>query len=204
MSAYIYLEGGASGPNSKVLNIRCERAFHKLLDKMGFVGRKPRLVACGGRNDVYRAFIRGLRLMDTEYVGMWIDSEEPMSDHESAWRHLGGVTTVAVWDRPEGAEDDQVLFMSTCMETWIVADRAALRDHYKEKLKENALPHTGNLENIQRRAVQQALELATGDCKNAYTKGKRSFDILEKLDPDILKRHLPSFVRVHRILSVKL
>ena len=204
MSAYLYLEGGASGPNSKALDIRCERAFHKLLDKMGFVGRKPRLVACGGRNDVYRAFCRGLRSAGSGYVAMWIDSEEPMSDIESAWRHLGGVTSVAVWERPEEARDDQVLFMSTCMETWIVADRAALREHYREKLNENPLPAHTHLESRPRHAVQQALELATRDCKSPYTKGKRSFDMLEKLDPEVLKQHLPAFGRVLRILKEKL
>ncbi len=39
---------------------------------------------------------------------------------------------------------------------------------------------------------------------SAYAKGKRSFEILEKLDPAVLKQHLPSFVRVDRILKEKL
>jgi hypothetical protein len=45
VSAYVYLEGGASGTGSKYLNTKCQEAFHKLLDRMGF-HRKPRLVAC--------------------------------------------------------------------------------------------------------------------------------------------------------------
>jgi len=204
VSAYIYLEGGASGPRSKALDIRCERAFHKLLDRMGFTGRKPRLVACGGRDGVYKAFCRALRSPENGYVAMWIDSEEPMADHEQAWRHLAGVTTVAAWEKPEGAEDDQVLFMTTCMETWIVADRAALRKHYKQMLHENPLPHTNGLEGKQRHVVQQALEMATKDCKNAYAKGKRAFEILEELHPSVLAKHLPGFARVARILKAKL
>ena len=36
MSAYIYIEGGARGADSKYLYIRCQEAFHKLLDRMGF------------------------------------------------------------------------------------------------------------------------------------------------------------------------
>jgi len=39
---------------------------------------------------------------------------------------------------------------------------------------------------------------------SAYSKGKRSFEILEKLDPAVLKQYLPSFVRVVRILEAKL
>ena len=202
--AIIYLEGGASGPKSKILDIRCERAFHKLLDRMGFTGRKPRLVACGGRDDVYKSFYRALRSSVNGYVAMWIDSEEPIADIEKAWKHLAEVTTVGAWKQPEDAKDDQVLFMTTCMETWIVADRAALREHYKQNLNENPLPHPSGFESQQRHEVQQALETATKNCNNAYAKGKRSFDIFEKLDPAVLRQHLPSFERVARILNAKL
>lgn len=204
MSAIIYLEGGGSGPNSRNLDIACQKAFHKLLDGMGFTGRKPRLVACGGRKNVFDRFKTELRSPSANYIGMWIDSEDPMADIERAWDHLASVTTVPVWERPDNVTDDQVLFMTTCMETWIVTDRAALREHYKQKLNENPLPHTNGLEAKQRHAVQQALETATKDCKNGYAKGKRSFEILEKLDPAVLKQHLPGFVRVDRILKTKL
>jgi len=209
VSAYIYLEGGASGPNSdgsssKYLTTRCQEAFHRLLDGMGFKGRKPRLVACGGRARVYDRFCTAHKAGGADYIAMWIDSEESMTDIEQAWKHLAEVTTVAVWERPEGAVDDQVLFMTTCMETWIVADRAALREHYKQALNENPLPHTDGLEAKQRHAVQLALETATKYCRNGYAKGKRSFEILEKLNPAVLRQHLPSFVRVNRILKEKL
>ncbi|MCL4203430.1 MAG: DUF4276 family protein [Pirellulaceae bacterium] len=203
MNAYIYIEGGASGPHSKNLTIRCQQAFHRLLDRMGFKGRMPRLKACGGRNAVYEDFCRAHQ-GNAGYVAMWIDSEEPMADIEKAWKHLAEVTTVAAWKKPDGAADDQVLFMTTCMETWIVADRAALRAHYQQRLNENPLPHPNGLEARERHDVQDRLERATKDCQNAYAKGKRSFEILEKLDPTVLMQHLPSFGRVVRILKRKL
>ena len=204
MNAYIYLEGGASGANSKELSIRCQQAFHTLLDQMGFKGRKPRLVACGGRSAVYDRFCTALKVCGTGYIAMWIDSEEPILNPEATWQYLNQVTTVPKWNRPPEAEDEQVLFMTTCMETWIVADRASLRKHFKNELNENPLPAMLNLESRSRGDVQDALERATKDCKNAYAKGRRSFDILEKLDPAVLKQHLPSFARVDRILKAKL
>ncbi len=210
MSAYIYVEGGASGAHadgssSKYLTIRCQQAFHNLLTRMGFNGRKPRLVACGGRGKVYDRFCTAQQLGGAmEYVAMWIDSEEPMVDIEQTWKHLAGVTTVAVWEKPVGARDDQILFMTTCMETWIIADRATLQAHYKQNLNSNPLPALVDLECRSRGSVQDALVRATKDCQNAYSKGERSFGILEKLDPDVLKLHLPSFVRVIRILNEKL
>ena len=51
---------------------------------------------------------------------------------------------------------------------------------------------------------QDKLCKATRDCTNAYTKGKRSFEVLGKLTPDELEKHLPSFRRVRRILKKKL
>jgi len=202
--AYIYIEGGASGPNSKNLTVRCQQAFHTILHRMGFEGRKPRLKACGGRVSVYEDFCTAHNAGGGGYVAIWIDSEEPMADIEQTWKHLAEVTTVAAWEKPGGAADDQVLFMTTCMETWIVADRAVLRSHYGHKLRENALPPLSGLEGRDRHDVQDRLERATQDCKNAFAKGKRSFDVLEKLDPAVLKQHLPSCVRVDRILTDKL
>lgn len=203
MKAIIYLEGGASGRDSKNLNIRCQKAFHELLDKMGFKGRKPRLKACGGRNAVYDDFCTALRSRSDDFVAIWIDSEEPMKDTEAAWKHLGAVTTVGAWKQPADAQDEQVLFMTTCMETWIVADRAALKEHYGHKLQESALPPLHDLEQRSRHDVQDKLEKATQNCQNAYAKGKRSFEALEAVSPSALCS-LPAFARVERILKKKL
>lgn len=203
MKAIIYLEGGAGGRDSKNLNIRCQKAFHELLDKMGFKGRKPRLKACGGRNAVYDDFCTAVRSGQDDYAAMWIDSEEPMKNVEAAWNHLKGVETVTAWERPAGAEDEQVLFMTTCMETWIAADRDALKRHFGHKLQESALPPAHALEERPRHDVQDKLEKATKDCKNAYAKGKRSFEALEEVTPEALDA-LPSFQRVRRILNQRL
>ena len=204
MSAYIYLEGGASGAGSKYLNTRCQEAFHKLLDRMGFTGRKPRLVACGGRDAVYDRFVIQHSQNAVGYVGMWIDSEEPITNATATWEHLQNVTTVSPWTQPAGTQDEQVLFMTTCMETWVVTDRAALNEHYGSELQETALPPLVNMESRGRHDIQNSLEHATRNCGNTYEKGKRSFEIFGKLSPAILEQHLPSFVRVKRILNTKL
>ena len=209
MNAYIYIEGGTRGPNgegssSKSVKIDCQQAFHSLLDKMGFTGRKPRLVSCGGRGRVYDLFCFQHRGRKASYVAMWIDAEEPLADIEQAWKHLSQVKTVPQWSRPEGANDDQVLFMTTCMETWIVTDRETLRRHYGQNLNVNPLPALPNIENRSRKEVFQALVTATNTCKNRYEKGPHSSEVLEKLDVAVLRKHLPSFVRVERILKTKL
>jgi len=202
VSAHIYVEGGG---DSKELRIRCRAGFRKLIEKCGFSGRMPHLTACGGRDAVYDDFrIGNTQKGSNDYVAMWIDSEEPMINIDRAWDHLQRVTTVTPWTKPERASDDQVLFMTTCMETWIVADLNVLKDYYGSKLQKSTLaPLLPELEKRTRDEVQEKLKYATRNCSNAYRKGRRSFDVLGKLKPDTLKDNLPSFARVCRILGEK-
>ncbi len=67
-----------------------------------------------------------------------------------------------------------------------------------------ALPPTNNLESRGRSDVHDKLEHATRECSNAYKKGKRSFLAIGELNPAALKKHLPSFVRLERILKANL
>jgi len=102
VSAYIYIEGAATGPDSKYEKLRCQEAFHKLLVRMGFSGRLPRLVACGGRGAVHDRFATEHSAGEAKYVAMWIDSEEPVADAEATWAHLKSRDH---WDRPPDADD---------------------------------------------------------------------------------------------------
>ena len=94
--------------------------------------------------------------------------------------------------------------MTTCMETWIVCDRAALKEHYGGRLQENSLPSLIDLETRGRGELFAALMRATRDCSKTYAKGKESFEVLGKLDADTLEQHLPSFARMRHILKEKL
>lgn len=199
MSASIYLEGGG---DSKELHIRCREGFRKLFENSGFKGRMPRLYACGGRSSTYEDFSIGHSgRNNADYVAMLIDSEDPLKDLEAAWAHLEKRDG---WNRPENAEDSQVLFMTTCMETWIITDRKALAEHYGRNLQDSALPSANDLEQRSRYEIQGSLYHATRNCPNTYTKGKRSFEILAKLSPEELENKLPSFARAKRILNERL
>jgi hypothetical protein len=116
----------------------------------------PRLSACGSRNAAFDDFKIGLAEKAAgDYVGIWIDSEDPLTDLEGTWQHLR--RRDPSWVKPALATDDQVLFITTCMETWIVADHAALTDHYGAKLQTSALPPLTYLENRGRHEVQDKL-----------------------------------------------
>lgn len=198
MSAHLYVEGG----ESKEDQIRCREGFRRLLEKAGFSGIMPRLSACGGRGSVFDDFKTAYAMRKVgDYIAMLVDSEDPVEDLERTWEHLNHRDQ---WVKPVGASDEQVLFMTTCMETGIVTDRRALQEHYGHRLQEKALPPLANLENRNRHEVYDKLVHASRNCSNAYSKGKRSFELLAKLDPAALRKHLPSFVRVDRILKANL
>lgn len=204
MSACIYIEGGGTGAGSKDVDIRCREGFRKLLENCGFAAQKrmPRLIACGGRDAAYGSFkVAHANSPTGTYVALWVDSEEPLANLEEAWQHL---QTRDHWQRPTGAADDQVLLMTTCMENWFVADVAALQAHFRNKLQASALPPLPALEERNRHDVQDKLVHASRECSNAYEKGARSFEILGKLSPAVLARHLRSFARVRRILTARL
>lgn len=201
MKVTVYIEGGASGPDSKLLQTICRENFRKFLDKCGF-RKAPELRVCGSRENVYKDFKNGLfHAPPDRYVVMLVDSEDPVSNMALTWDHLKKRDG---WVKPNGADDQQVLLMTTCMESWIVADLSTLRKHYKHKLQETALPPVYDLETRNRHDIQDSLERATRNCENAYRKGIRSYEVLGKLEPTELKRHLPSFARCERILKKKL
>ena len=200
MSAHLYIEGA----DSKEDQIRCREGFRKLLEKLGYAEqrRMPRLTACGGRDSAFDDFKTAQAGASAgHFVAMLIDSEDPVADVEMTWAHLKARDN---WDKPIGATDEQVLFMTTCMESWIVGDRETLRQHYGHKLQENALPPTNNLESRSRSDVHDNLAHATRACSNAYQKGKRSFVVVGELNPKALEPLLPSFKRATQILNEKL
>lgn len=168
---------------------------------MQFAGRKPRLVACGGRDAVFDRFLTQHLQNIAGYVAIWIDSEDPILNPNTTWAHLQARDG---WNQPPGAHDEQVLFMTTCMETWLVTDRAALREYFGQQLQESALPPLNNLEQRVRGDIQEKLFHATRNCSNPYQKDRRSFEILGYLSPGILEQYLPSFARVRRILNSRL
>jgi hypothetical protein len=199
VKAVIYLEGGG---DSKELHTRCREGFRKLLAKTLPDGKMPKLVACGGRGDALARFQIALKnAHNDDFIGLLLDSEAPLTDIDAAWAHL---QVFDKWTKPRNASDRQVLFMTTCMETWIVADIATLRTHYAQGFQERALPPLHNLEERSREEIQGALERATRNCTNAYTKGKRSFAVLAELNPAVLAAHLPSFARMKTILQAEL
>jgi hypothetical protein len=184
----LYIEGGG---DSKEQHSRCREGFRKLLERSGFSGRMPRIIAGGGRNATFRSFAIAIRSGECKYPILLVDSEDVLSNSNTrAWEHLAERDN---WERPQRVEDDQAQLMVTCMETWIIADRTALRTYFGAFIRESSLCSIIDLETRHRHEIQEALADATNNCKKIYRKGERSFEIVAQLNPEILKHHLPHF-----------
>ncbi|MBI3763208.1 MAG: DUF4276 family protein [Chloroflexi bacterium] len=193
---YLYVEGGGDRSEQQT---RCREGFRRLLEKAGFTDRMPRIVAGGGRGTTFDKFKTALRANSGDRaIILLVDSEEPVT--QTPWVHLHARDG---WRRPANATDDQAQFMVTCMETWLMADRTALRGFFGAALNANALLPLNNLEQRPRQDVQQALEDATWPCgrDRQYEKGRRSYQVLAALDPATLRQYLPHFVRFVETLN---
>ena len=198
VSAEIFLEGGGDRNSDRA---RCREGFRKLFERCGFRGKMPKFVACGGRTEAYDDFKTAhSQASPGDFIALLVDSEDPVANVEETWQHVA-LRLGDKWAKPSGADDEQLLFMTTSMETWIVIDRTTLKTHFGPKLRDSALPSLQNIEHRDRHVVLRDLENASRDCPGPYSKGQKSFEVLGKLNPEVLEQHLPSFKRVRRILD---
>jgi len=196
----IYVEGGG---DNRATRTRCREGFARLIEKAGFEGRMPRIVACGKRGAAFSDFETAVKwAASDEYPLLLVDSESAVIGTDR-WAHLKKKDG---WNRPHNATDDQLHLMVQCMETWIVADPDAVRDFFGQHLIESALPATGSLETHSKDDIQSSLEKATSQCgrDRAYRKGKRPFQLLGQLDAGKLRKLLPHFSRFCECLNNKL
>lgn len=181
----LFVEGG--GNHNDALKTECRRAFTALLEKAGFKGRMPRIVACGGRLNAYEQFCTAIA--NGEGAILLVDSEAPVKT-ENPWQHVAQ-RPGDEWDQPAGATEDHLHLMVQCMESWILSDRRALREYFGQGFQENALPATGRIpEDIRKLDLYNCLEQATRKTrtKGTYDKGSHSFKLLAIADPGLVRK----------------
>ena len=189
----LFVEGGGS---SKNLHTECRRAFNSFLSKSGLEGHMPRIVPCGSRNEAYSDYCTAIK--NGEEAILLVDSESPViipqdvTDDDRTWKpwhHLknrrgqdGQLSDN--WGKPQNATDNDCHLMVELMESWFLADIDALKQYYGQGFNESCLPRRTNIENISKSDVEKALKTATKNTqKGIYSKGKHSFEILERINP---------------------
>jgi hypothetical protein len=137
---------------------------------------KVKLVAGGGRDQTIDDFGREFRDTCPDFLILLVDSEE--ADDGKLEARLRNKSNWRVPHRLQRRHE--VCWMVQCMETWFVADRAALREFYGRRLDEKSLPRNRLVERVPKKDVLRALNKAT---KDQYDKGGHAPKILRLLNP---------------------
>ena len=180
VSVEIYVEGGGQ---SKSLKSNCREGFREFFKKAGLENHMPRIKACGSRNSALDDFFGALHQARDDMIPvLLVDSEGTVQRNNKPWEHLRSRDG---WDRPDGVTDSQVQLMVQSMESWFLADVSTLESYFGPGFRSAAIPQRDDIERIPKEDVFEQLGSASrGSKKRAYSKGRHSFDILARIDPE--------------------
>lgn len=163
--ARIYIEGA----EYESLRRAARQAFATLFAP--FLGRRrPSFEFCGTRKAAYEQFKDHLEQRRTEPALLLVDAEDVVTA-STRWEHVK-TRQGDGWDKPKGASEDHLRFMSVVMESWCIAA---------------AFPHRP-LERIAKKEVETILK------KSGWTKeGDNSFRLVANADAQLLLNRSPEF-----------
>ena len=191
----LYVEGGG---DAAALKTACRQGFTRFITNARII-KRPRVVACGGREDAYDSFCTAIANGDEAIL--LVDSETSVAgqyqqgSHEDwqPWQHLNE-RAGDEWEKPAGSEDTDCHLMVQIMESWFLADRETLKNYFGQGFQENQLPAAANaIESVSKVQVYDALAKATRSCKTKgqYGKGDHSFNLLATIDPVLITTASP-------------
>lgn len=194
----IFVEGGGH-PR---LDLACRRAFGRFFERAELGIRMPKVAACGSRSAAYKDFCYAL---DQARSG---DTYLLLVDSESAFVAQKGHTKQAIgywlhvkeregdrWEKPANGTEEMLHFMVECMENWFLAEPQVLKSYFGKDFQIDCIKPATNIETVSKVAVYRQLENATAS-RLAYSKGKDSFRILEKLNPFVVAEKSTSAKRL--------
>ena len=95
--------------------------------------------------------------------------------------------------------------MVQTMETWIVADRTALKDYYGNGFDEDTLPEQEDLETVAKGSIANALRRATENTTaGRYRKIGHASDLLRRIDPETVRKRCPACRRLFETLTAEI
>jgi hypothetical protein len=194
VSVRIYVEGGFQGSTKSA----CRQAFRSFFGKLIPV-RSFSVIASGDRGSAFKNFCLALKQNRDDYIVLLVDSEEAVTT--GPWQHLGS-REGDKWHRPPAAHDDQAQLMVQAMESWFLADRQVLADYYGQGFLAASLPGQPDIELVPKQDVFAALQHASKKTqKKEYHKTRHGFDLLERIDPNLVRAASPHANRLLVVLE---
>jgi hypothetical protein len=99
------------------------------------------------------------------------------------------------------SHEASVFWMVHVMESWFLADVAALKDHYGKAFQESAVKGNPKVEEIPKIDVLSRLKKATN---GEYHKTKHASKLLATIDPAVVRQAAPNCERMFRALLKEL
>ena len=182
----VYVEGGGDSHSRKT---EFKKALHSLL---GTSTASLKIVASGGRAEAFRKYRTAMkRGAEGGSICLLVDSEVSLEPGRLKWEHVR-LRKGDGWEKPKGADEKQIFFMVECMESWLLADKECLEEHFGKGFKVRALPKDLKVEMVSKTKALEGLNRAAKDtAKKGYSKGRDSFAILGKIDPKKLRESAP-------------
>lgn len=196
MSAKIYVEGGGDSESTLA---QCRNGFTSYCAGVAGQGRRPKIVACGGRQQAFDRFKTAVQTgHDGEVLVLLVDAEGPVTA-KAPTEHLHARDG---WVFPK-LDGDCVFLMVQAMEAWFLADREALAAFYGDGFLARSLPgNPANIESVPKRDVGSALKHASKPTKTKgeYQKVKHGFALLALINPHNVEAASPHAARFHDFL----
>jgi hypothetical protein len=196
---------------SLALRSIAKKKLGELLKKLP-LARQPRIEFQGTRRAAFDRLEIELRkpAKDRVFI-LLVDSEEPFTESSDPnekhhrWAHVRN-RSGDNWERPDIATDEHLHFMATAMETWIIADKEAIRSRFPKDFRENAIKDVRDWEQRSKEHVKELLRLATGERlgKGRFEKGEVSFELLGRINPQTLRKNCPHADRFFSALEMHL
>ena len=192
----IYFEG----------NPKLRPGLDRFLDELRAKARELRLgwqsVACGDRWAALRDFETALSSHPDAFNVLLVDAEDVVPSGRDPISHLRQCDS---WQPPTGIDSRQVHLMVVVMEAWFLADKQGLAAYYGQDFHKGSLPARSNVEDIPKADIVQGLKQATRLTKKGpYHKTRHAPDLLERIDPDLVKQSAPHCQRLFQVLSAVL
>jgi hypothetical protein len=147
------------------------------------------------KDETIKDFLRTLAENPGAKVLLLVDSDGP--DDGNLIERLKRTTTWKL-HAPKGIPAERIHWMVQVMESWFLADSAALKRYYKKDFKASAMPKRSNVEQIPKTDVFKVLKRVV---KTGYEKAAHAPKILERLSPETVQARAPSCKRFVKALQ---
>jgi hypothetical protein len=196
VSVRIYVEGGGDNPDTIK---RCKEGFAKYCGKLAPPNKRPRIVACGGRQQAFDRFNTAIQnSLPGEICALLVDAEGQVT----AGTPIEHLRTRDNWNFPP-LRNHQVFLMVQAMEAWFLADREVLATFYDGGFVANSLPGSPvKIEAVPKNDLEPKLKHASkqSKTKGEYHKTKHGFDLLGNIDPSKVEKASPHAASFHKFL----